>query len=390
MYGPISEQRQQIVRWVKHLISIDRAIILNSVMAAFLCSMAFVTFAKPYEPKKHEVVASWQQFSPDKENQSLVESIEWHLIQGQKPGIQNIHHAKAETLLPRLYDEQGTSADYLYLKARLVQHQHEFDQANDLLDSLLIKSPRHAGAWLLKASILLVQSEHKAASEACKQLFGLTDLLLATSCVLEIQSHDQESLPASYQKMQLVLERFNSQQTKPLLNELQNQLIWMVQLTADMALRSGLPEQALTFLSRFELAEMPLSFIALWADAQIMANNHQQVLTVLSPIVMSQPFKDDALLVRLAIAEKALLNPTNTNQPPLRWKPEITKRVEIRLARNDAFHAADIAKFFIYVDPQPIQALHWAKVNYQQAKMPEDKILLEMAIQLNQITAKGV
>lgn len=390
MHFPLSNQQHKplLAKLMNFIKKIDTTIILSSMIAVCLCCITFVTLAVPYQPKKNEVVANWQQFTPDKENQSLVERIEWHLIQGQRPGIQNLHHAKAEMLLPLLFEEHGESFDYLYLKARIVQHQHQFDYANELLDSLLTKAPKHAGGWLLKANILLIQSKHQAAEEACKQLFGLTDLLLATSCLLEVQSHKEELLTSSYQKMQMIIERYAVQQSTSPTAEDQN-FLWMIQVTADMAMRSGSPKQALMHLSRFELADMPLSYITLWADAQIMSGNHQQVLSVLTPIVMSQPFKDDALLVRLAIAEKALENPRSVDQMPLRWKLQIAERVKVRLARNDAFHAADIAKFFIYIDPKPKQALHWARVNYQQAKMPDDKALLEEAQQLNQNDVKG-
>ncbi len=94
---------------------------------------------------------------------------------------------------------------------------------------------------------------------------------------------------------------------------------------------------------------------------------------------------DDALLLRLALAEQSLNLPldsvlnSNHNAESNAWQQRLTQRIEIRLQRNDTAHAADIARYYLDISPDASKALHWAKINWQQAKLGPDKQILERA-----------
>lgn len=115
----------------------------------------------------------------------------------------------------------------------------------------------------------------------------------------------------------------------------------------------------------------------LWADIHLDQQQGEVVLETLGPIVEASDSFDDALLLRLTLAEQ-LSNTSNTSNKV--WQQRLSQRIEIRLQRNDTAHAADIAQYYLDIDPEPIKALHWANINWQQAKLTADKLLLKRAL----------
>jgi hypothetical protein len=142
-----------------------------------------------------------------------------------------------------------------------------------------------------------------------------------------------------------------------------------------------------TFLEQYALADkilapfindnVPVSFWVLWADTKLAIGQAQTVLATLGPLVKHSSNQDDALLLRLAIAEKAL----DVYAPV--WLALVQKRVELREARNDKEHAFDIALYYLNFTTNKELALKWAQINWQQAKLKEDAVLLASAQNLN-------
>ena len=339
----------------------------------YLTLLSFTCLAEPYKPSKNDVVAKWD--TTTYSNEKTLHNVIEHLDKAQFPGQANIHHAIARSILSQLNDQQQSTSQYWYLLARSLQHQHAFDDALVALDRALEIEPDYPSAWLLKASIHLVQTNFDDAKKACTKLLGNTGLIIVATCSLEIASYTG-ALTQSYQQLSLILNRENTQTYSV------DEALWRVQVIADMALRLGKSKAAeqwlATALQHRKLVDMPLSFITLWADIQRELGNHQNISSQLSEILEQTRFKDDALLVRLAMSEKRL----NSNSD---WQEQMTRRVQLRLQRQDCYHAADIARYFLYVEPSPEEALKWANINYQQAKLFDDEHLLEAAKKLNKI-----
>jgi hypothetical protein len=197
---------------------------------------------------------------------------------------------------------------------------------------------------------------------------GQTQLLVATACALETTAQ-QIQLTESYQQMAALVKSQPTFANNPLNN-------WLLQIATDMALHLDLPKEAQKWLVKgladdLSLDLKPLSYIVLWADVHLALKQHQAVLTALGRIAHTAGFMDDALLSRLAIAE------TQTRQT--HWQQLFKQRVDLRIARSDLYHAADLARYYIYVQPSAEEALHWAQLNWQQAKLSDDKMLLEEA-----------
>jgi hypothetical protein len=220
----------------------------------------------------------------------------------------------------------------------------------------------------MKANIHMVQGNLAAAKQACLQVLGQGSLLLSTACALEVKA-EQGEVAQSYQQLQRVI---NMAGEIP-----REQHVWLKQILADLAQRQQLPEQAIQHLSGFPLAQAPVSYLALWADIHLAQQQGNIVLNKLGPIVLASDSFDDALLLRLALAEQASNSVNNLDKKV--WQQRLTQRIEIRLKRNDTAHAADIARYYLDIAPNALKALHWAKINWQQAKLGPDKRLLERA-----------
>lgn len=346
--------------------------------------LIFITIANPaysasYVPQSEQsIVASWTVPQPAEQPKVFIAQL---ISDASKPGLASRYYGRASALLKPSLLAAPNDVELQFYSATVLQHYHEFDQAQQLLLEILQLQPDHVAAWLMKANIHMVQGDLVAAKRACLQVLGQGSLLLSTACVLEVNA-EQGQVAHSYQQLQRVV---NMAGDIP-----REQHVWLKQILADLAQRQQFPEQAIQHLSDFPLAQAPVSYLALWADIHLEQQQGNIVLDKLGPIVLASDSFDDALLLRLALAEQAGNSASNTagnsasnsvsNLDKQVWQQRLSQRIEIRLQRNDTAHAADIARYYLDIAPDPIKALHWAKINWQQAKLGPDKRILKRAM----------
>ncbi len=360
------------------------------VLLLYLSLVSFISMSAPYSPMEDEIVASWKLTDikqGNSENRGRIPSLEnvrEHLSLAQFTGQADIHQSQARSMLGELAVTHQLNPEYWYLYARSLQHQHQFNAALGALDKATEMTPNFPSAWLLKANIHLAQSNTIAAKNACSQIIGKVSLAVFSTCVLEVTSY-QGKLEESYEQLSKLASRGSNA-----FNETQESF-WQTQILADMALRLGRVDEANTWLAQqlvsAKLADTHISFITLWADVQMELGEYSNVLGALGDIVKQARFKDDALLIRLAMAEKKVY-PVNqlSSQKARYWQQLAAQRINLRVNRQDSFHAADITKYFLFIEPSPEKALKWAKVNYQQAQLFEDKELLRVAKELASVS----
>ena len=343
--------------------------VIRTIIPVIGCCLALInhSVAKPYTPTNDdEVIATWKVLSDgpnDAVEQISLAQISEFIAQGQYPGEADYRYGRAKAWLQTKMNNGQPDAQTFYLYARVLQHQHQFDKAIKALQRSIALDPLAVNSWLLKANIHLVQGDIVGAREACLTLIGKADILLISTCALEVsgQSH---KLAQSYQELVRLFELYNPTDAQ--------EKQWIVQILADMALKLDLPQDALGYLNKMDLNAAPVSLLALWADVQISLQQHQQVVDRLGDIVNRKPIQDDALLLRLARAEKHL----NTS---VEWQNSFAQRVELREQRQDSLHASELAQYYLYVDVQPKKALYWAKINWRVARQINDRTLLEQA-----------
>ena len=323
-----------------------------------------LTWAQPFTPKSGDyIVAKWQVTATDKKSSASLAYVEWLINQGQYVGKSAYNFGRAKALLASHLAKPRVESQAWYLSARILQHQHQFKSALKALDTVLATSPEMLSARLLKANIHLAMSEYPMARHTCLMLLGQADMLTVAACTLEVESY-QGKLVQSYHQLAQLLTRY------PLPEDEAG--VWILQLLADMAYRQGDFESALNWLNKYQQENKPLSFIVQWADIHLSLSQAEPVMTELTAIVNTAAFKDDALLLRLALAEKQLTGKQY-------WAQQMAERVNLREQRQDIFHAAELARYYLEIKPDPVKALYWADINWQSAKLAADKHLLQQA-----------
>ena len=341
-----------------------------------LSVLAFISIATPaysesYIPKSDQsIVASWTVPKPSEQPKVFIAQL---ISDASKPGLASRYYGRASALLKPLLAEAPDDLELQFYSASVLQHYHQFEQAQQLLTKIVQQQPSNVSAWLMKANIHMVQGDLVAAKRACLQVLGHGSLFVSTACVLEVNA-EQGQVEQSYQQLKQVVSVAGDIPRE--------QNIWLKQILADLAQRLQLPQQANEHLSGYPLAQMPVSYLALWADIHLDQQQSKIVLDKLGPIVLASDSFDDALLLRLALAEQTRNSASaSTNHLASNaWHQRLTQRIEIRLQRNDTAHAADIARYYLDIAPDALKALHWAKINWQQAKLGPDKRILERAM----------
>ncbi|WP_416307317.1 tetratricopeptide repeat protein [Neptunicella sp. SCSIO 80796] len=343
----------------------NRRLKLLTLMLAMVLPLKWVQ-AQSYIPQNgDELVASWPVADKGIKQTTDLAYIAQLIDQGQYPGQSSQSYGRAKALLKPFIEQTQFNPQAWYLWARVLQHQHHFEQAQQALQRILNDDPTNINSWLLKANIHLVSNQPQQAKQACLQLLGKADMLTVSTCALEASSY-QDKLLSSYQQLLAIKQQTN-------FDDLSTQL-WVTQILADMAVRLNKLAEAAVLLDNQDLQKLPLSYLVQWADVQLSLNHHRQVLEQLGKVVQKNSFMDDALLLRLAIAEKRESSGQDTT-----WSSRFSRRVTLRELRQDESHAADLARFYMDVTPNPQKAQYWAKMNWRDAKLVADKKLLERA-----------
>jgi hypothetical protein len=158
---------------------------------------------------------------------------------------------------------------------------------------------------------------------------------------------------------------------------------WFYEVLADMSLQLGNAEAALEHLSQTEFKKLPISAMLVWADAHFALNNYKAVSSGFSNSVPDILTADDGLLLKWAIAERAQGIVRSEVQT------QLAKNMEIRVWREDSSHAAQVATYFLEIEPNYPLALKFAEINWQYAQSLDDKNLLERARRANEVSTNA-
>ncbi|WDE08020.1 hypothetical protein SG34_014665 [Thalassomonas viridans] len=274
------------------------------------------------------------------------------------------------------YYRQDPGWESAYLYARVLQREHAFGEALDVLAPVLAKAPDQVNVRLLQASILMVQGHYERAKQSCLALTGHIEIAVIAACALDAFSQGLSREPEQLAQLALYYQTLAGLLAKS--GEQSERLaLWSNQILAEMALRLNRPLAARQHLSRISLELAPVSLVALWADIELALGDYEAVLTRLPALAEQEIKLPDTLLLRLAIAERNIR--MQHKKVGIKWQSQLAERVKLRELRRDREHAADLARYYLDVSPEPEKASYWAAVNYQQAKMASDRGLLQRA-----------
>lgn len=296
-------------------------------------------------------------------------------LQGaRQPGFDDWFH-QAEHWLHTLSDADTHLIEYHLLKADLQQQQHNFQAALHTLQAVFDTEPHHLSASLMAARVYLAMAQHQAAQQACTRLWQ-QDLFLFSVCSFEVAGRNG-SWATSYPALVQLFQRQSSM--PPAMN------IWVRGILAEQAEQLGQSRIAQQWLSPI-LPHAPTSLWLKWADLSLQLGEAEQVFGKLAALQQNLGLAD-SLLVRLVMAEQQI-RVEQTEPVPASFANELAQRMKVRVARGDTDHAADLAYYFLHIEPDAAAAVHWAELNYHSAKEPDDFALLEQSkralLQLNQ------
>lgn len=269
----------------------------------------------------------------------------------------------AQALLQPWSKTQGV--DMLLLRARIAQMNHRFDEALTDLNTVLAQSPNHAEALLLKTSIYLVKSKISLAQQSCQPLKQLSTLTLGLICEAQIQALGKNSEQAYQQMLKLsnVVASLDAEQQA-----------WFYLAFGDLAMRLGNYQQAEHLYQ--QISQRQPAALAAIADLWLLQKRDAEVKALLSGHE-----QQDALLLRLAIAEKNLAGKQYNF-----YQQTLTERFSALRQRGDQSHLREEAIFVLKVKAQAATSLMLARKNWQQQREPADAAIYWQAAYAQQST----
>ncbi|MFQ3190449.1 MAG: tetratricopeptide (TPR) repeat protein [Paraglaciecola sp.] len=360
--------------YIQNFFQLHNSINLNSCIFILAILFSSSSIADAYRPTNNQVVASWDNSQSLSNTRVSLQNVEWHLQQSQYPGSSNLHLRQASMMLDSLLDTQADKPEYWYYKARVFEHQHQFTPALQALENAIELDANFVSAWLMKSNVLLLMGQNDSAKTTCLRLVGMTNIDIALACSLQT-AKGEEQVKKAYATLQPLVKRIQHDT-----ENIAPSHLWLVQLVADMATQLTLTQESAVWMNTYPLEKTPISYMSQWADTQLDLGQYENVLNKLGDIVEQAGYQDDALLMRLAMAEiKMEPLSRDIDNTSKKWQLAAKNRVTLRLQRNDTYHAADLSRFYIYIEPNAEHALFWAQQNLTQSLSHEDYALLKTA-----------
>jgi hypothetical protein len=251
----------------------------------------------------------------------------------------------------------------LVQRASLRQYSHNFTSALSDLKLATRLEPHNGSAWSLLAAINMVQAEYAAARLDCEKLHGLASNLIVVACVATVDSLSGQAGQA-YRSLQTA---YASSTAVPA-----DEKLWVLTRLAEISDRLGFTQEAdAYFQAALKLNITNAYLLAAYAEFLLDENRHSEVIALLKGKERS-----DILLMRLALAEKALNTAKATEHQEV-----IRARFDAARMRGDKLHIQDEARFYLYFLNNPEEALRLAQENWLGQHEPSDaRMLLAAAL----------
>jgi tetratricopeptide (TPR) repeat protein len=279
----------------------------------------------------------------------------------------------AQAALAPWWGLERAPQEVLFLRAALRQRMHQFDLALADLATVLNTNPRNVQARLMRATVLQVQGAYDEAKQECRALQDLTQELVWTACLANVNGVTGE-LRQSYAQLLAVSAKYPV--AEPKLRS------WVLTSLAEMATRAGImPEAETDFRAALALGPADYYLLGAYADYLLDNGRPQEVLALLRDKTAADP-----LLLRYALALQA----EHSKELPAHVG-QLRDRFAASRLRGARMHLREEARFTLHLLDAPREALKLAQENWQVQREPADiRILLEAALAANDAAAIGV
>jgi Tfp pilus assembly protein PilF len=272
----------------------------------------------------------------------------------------------AQAALRPWWDLRDAPREARVMRAILKQAIHDFSAALQDLEAAVREDPKNALAWSWRAAIHMVQADYAAARADCEALKLIERELGAIGCMAYLDGTTGKAA-AARRALSAALARGSgaSPETR----------LWVLTRLAEMSLRQGDARQAEEhFRAALALDVRDQFLLAAYADFLLDRGRPAEVVALLRDWVRS-----DILLLRLALAEKAL------DAPAAKEHIQALKaRFDAAALRGDKLHLQEEARFNLTLLGQKEKALALAQENWKLQREPRDaRMLLEAALAMN-------
>jgi hypothetical protein len=267
----------------------------------------------------------------------------------------------------RPWREPEAPTDVLFVRALLRQYRHDFEGGLKDLAQTLRQDPKHAGARSWRAAILMVRADYAGAARECAELAKLSDApeddLRAVGCSTYLDATTGK-LRAAYGRLFDALRRNADADAEMKLWTL-TRLAEMAWRLEDHAMADGLFNQALA------IGLDDNFLLAAYADYLLERGRPKEVVGLLKSWARS-----DTLLLRLAMAEKALgMREAGPHVQAL------ADRFAAAALRAERLHLGEESRFLLDLKGDAQQALAVGLDNWKEQREPRDAaVVLEAAL----------
>ncbi|HVE51525.1 MAG TPA: hypothetical protein VNG69_18125 [Casimicrobiaceae bacterium] len=269
---------------------------------------------------------------------------------------------QAQAALAPWWSQPDAPPMVLLLRATILQSIHDFDAALADLDRLIAANPNDSQALLTRATVLTVRGRYEDAKRDCTRLSRRAEAIVVTTCLAAAQSMAGEAAQAYAQLDEVLRMPGGDAATKA----------WAATLAGEIAERRGdqaAAERHFTRALGFDSRDGYLK--AAYADF-LLANGRPDVVVRM----LANDTRNDSLLLRLALAEKAL--PTERAAYETH-RAELGARFAAARQRGDVLHLREEARHALDIEGDARRALPLARENWTKQREPADLLILARA-----------
>ena len=333
-----------------------------------------LTWATPHVPKADSVVLERLPVKPDDPALAQVRKLRTTLAADPRDGdtaaelAQRYFELAAAEGDPRYigygvaalrpWQTDDAPAEVLYARGLLRQYRHDFEGALKDFALTLRAAPDHAGAHSWRAAILMVQADYAGAAAECGSLQSMASELRALGCSTYVEATTGKTR-AAYQRLTEGLKRHPD-----IAPELR---LWILTRLAEMAWR--LEDHASAerlFHEGLALGIDDNFLLAAYADYLLERQRPREVVTLLKKWERS-----DTLLLRLALAEKAL--GMREAGPHIQ---ALGDRFAAAALRGERLHMGEEARYLLDLKGEARAALDVGLENWKDQREPRDALVV--------------
>jgi tetratricopeptide (TPR) repeat protein len=258
---------------------------------------------------------------------------------------------------------QAAVAPALVIQATILQYRHQFDPARALLQKALQSDSQNAQAWLILATLDMVQGDYQAADRDCARVAKNAGAEIGLACFGSLRSYTGKAR----QSLSLLQQVESSGRRGSA-----SYRGWVEGLIAESDERLGdWPGAETHYLAALKFQPRDNFLLVAYADFLLDRGRPQEVLPLLADHAQS-----DTAFLRLALAQSLL----HSDQTP-RYTWIMAARFEALRLRGSEFFGREESRFALKLQHDPPTALDMALRNWRLQRAPWDaRVVLEAAL----------